>query len=1141
MRIQSFSRDPPFLGFMLGPKAVNHDVHDHPAKDGQQLLRGSGVHSDNDSLHHPRSLWSCPNGVKRELVRHHAHSCAAVAISSAHHGVQHGPHLDAPSDQKAMAELRLLRLQGVQVNAFHYTRCLGSNWEEASNLLIDLALHAVPRDIYCFNGAANLSGKANRWLQALGLLRTARRANFQWDEYSLGILSHALRDHRWQAAVHVVSKGEGLYFAERHVSSSFALNAMATASKWQCLLSCDATSTLEANLALRMGSDLWQLSMAKFWQMPGLRLLPDLSTFNTLLSCSPWCRGLDLAQLQDLALRPDSVTFNTASTAAAQAQCWRTGLRLLPGVLQHASAGPSALVSALSAWNAWSWAGQLFREVEQLALEIDAPFATATSTLITGAGRWPLSLHLVAAGSQDPLQRNAQLTALATARRWPSALRLVQKAWAQRWRTDDYGCSQVVDAIGQCKQWPSALDTIMKAGAPPYALNSFMTSIFSVWRCVLFLAAAGVITCISAVLSTLVSRCGTWRQGLYFWHPNSQGSNSACNAVISLLQDDQQWQRAAWCLELMGAKHLEADELSKSSVMNHRLFAVVVAVAGVDEGSPPRISPGDVIEAKVYDDTGKHQGEILVGVLRLASKYKGGDVIEGRFLGASDLYYHWWMNDGEGAPNQARGWYHLCSVATKDCPTTTKYKNMVHSDRYRNLGPKAPTAKKVPWLSDATLYGACMDKFKMFQAALGKTEPEKPPMKAPPGRASAAWAGDESDPGSEETGETSSADESSEDRGMKAKISDLRAQLKKAEGEAHDRKKRQRAMKKRGDPAKGEKKEKKEKKRRGDPGTPGEKPRKRDEGDLTKHKKKKKKKPVHSSSEDEAKRKKKASSDSERPVKKKRKKPEEDEGADDESSAAGALFVAKKEAAKGDGNRERDRGPFGDGTPVDFSDGDTSDDDESVFQKGSTAPAKSSQQRLLRYARKYPGRLASRLLLKMQEGTARGAVGPTGEKERRTPVVALNYILTILLPALGQKAGVRSTRELKTLGTIMDQLAAGSPSKAADVVAQRIKALERATQEGHWGAAQFLELLAPEGTLLLDRSEESFLAREYLLDQKLRNYTTRARGVATEKPRAKEKKAPARKERGRREERRGEPDGTRQTPRRTSRSEGGGR
>ena len=38
-------------------------------------------------------------------------------------------------------------------------------------------------------------------------------------------------------------------------------------------------------------------------------------------------------------------------------------------------------------------------------------------------------------------------------------------------------------------------------------------TIFSAWRCVLFLAAAGLITCISAVLSTLVKGCGTWRPG----------------------------------------------------------------------------------------------------------------------------------------------------------------------------------------------------------------------------------------------------------------------------------------------------------------------------------------------------------------------------------------------------------------------------------------------------------------------------------------------------------------------------------------------------------------------------------------------------------------------------------------------------
>ena len=70
----------------------------------------------------------------------------------------------------------------------------------------------------------------------------------------------------------------------------------------------------------------------------------------------------------------------------------------------------------------------------------------------------------------------------------------------------------------------------------------------------------------------------------------------------------------------------------------------------------------------------------------------------------------------------------------------------------------------------------------------------------------------------------------------------------------------------------------------------------------------------------------------------------------------------------------------------------------------------------------------------------------------------------------------------------MDQLAAGFLSKAADIVCQRIKAVERALHEGHWGSAQFLELLPPENSMFLGRDEEMFVTKEYLLDQKLKSY-----------------------------------------------------
>ena len=50
------------------------------------------------------------------------------------------------------------------------------------------------------------------------------------------------------------------------------------------------------------------------------------------------------------------------------------------------------------------------------------------------------------------------------------------------------------------------------------------------------------------------------------------------------------------------------------------------------------------------------------------------------------------MNEGEGAPNRVQGWYHLCSTPSADCPETSKYKQMIHSDRYRNLGKGVPSA-----------------------------------------------------------------------------------------------------------------------------------------------------------------------------------------------------------------------------------------------------------------------------------------------------------------------------------------------------------------------------------------------------------------------------------------------------------------
>ena len=122
----------------------------------------------------------------------------------------------------------------------------------------------------------------------------------------------------------------------------------------------------------------------------------------------------------------------------------------------------------------------------------------------------------------------------------------------------------------------------------------------------------------------------------------------------------------------------------------------------------------------------------------------------------------------------------------------------------------------------------------------------------------------------------------------------------------------------------------------------------------------------------------------------------------------------------------------------------------------------------------------------MLKESAHGSVGAVTKDPNPTPPAAVHYVMTVLFPQLGAQLNLRTQREMKTICTALDMLAQKQPAHAADLLGQRMKALEKATLDGHWGSAQFLELLSPEQSGLLERDEHLFTAKEYLLDLKLR-------------------------------------------------------
>ena len=164
-----------------------------------------------------------------------------------------------------------------------------------------------------------------------------------------------------------------------------------------------------------------------------------------------------------------------------------------------------------------------------------------------------------------------------------------------------------------------------------------------------------------------------------------------------------------------------------------------------------------------------------------------------------------------------------------------------------------------------------------------------------------------------------------------------------------------------------------------------------------------------------------------------------------------------------------------------------SDSADEGFHRGAS-DRRSHQLKLVEYSQKRPGRLASRLLVNMQQMLARDTGAPINlqASENLTPATVTGYLLTVLIPTHKEKLGVRLLREMRTVCASLDQIAGGQPERAADLMAQRLKALELQLVDNGWQRAQYLELIAPEGAHLAEMDEQRMAAREQATEAKMK-------------------------------------------------------
>ena len=96
--------------------------------------------------------------------------------------------------------------------------------------------------------------------------------------------------------------------------------------------------------------------------------------------------------------------------------------------------------------------------------------------------------------------------------------------------------------------------------------------------------------------------------------------------------------------------------------------------------------------------------------------------------------------------------------------------------------------------------------------------------------------------------------------------------------------------------------------------------------------------------------------------------------------------------------------------------------------------------------------------------------------------------------------GLRTTREMRTWGKVIDLLLDGRFGELGDVAMQRLKALETSHKEGSWDLAKHHELIPATMASITGDEERHVAARVEFQELKLREAIARARSGRGAKP-----------------------------------------
>ena len=168
-------------------------------------------------------------------------------------------------------------------------------WQHALEVTSQLATSRVEQDIISVSTSVRASMHGSFWSLALSDIKSMQSMKAGISRYTKAILAPLRTVNAWTAALWFHFWLANNRLDPDAVSTSEVLSACKIKGHWQQAVQvhegisfCPRDLNLNTYLDVLCVGGQWRASCAWFPQMPGLRVMPDLVTANTVMNAAPW-------------------------------------------------------------------------------------------------------------------------------------------------------------------------------------------------------------------------------------------------------------------------------------------------------------------------------------------------------------------------------------------------------------------------------------------------------------------------------------------------------------------------------------------------------------------------------------------------------------------------------------------------------------------------------------------------------------------------------------------------------------------------------------------------------------------------------------------------------------------------------------